>query len=321
VEVVAARRDTVTDVIGATGQIEAMQSIELRPDVDGRISEILVREGTTVTAGTPLFRIDAAERRADVARATADRDLARQALERTRDLLSQQASSQADLERAEATARSTQAQLDLLTVRLDRSLVRAPFSGVTGQRFVSLGDYVTSASRLIALQTVSPQRAVLQVPERYYQQMQLGQEVDFKVAAIPGRAFTGKVEFIDPAVRLPARTVTVKAVVPNPKNELHAGMFIEAKLATATRPDATVVPEDAVVPLGGKNFLWLAAKGKASRREIVLGVRTSGFVEVQDGVVPGDLVVVGGLDRMSEGADVEARTVERLPTKAAGTAR
>ncbi len=164
VEVVAARRDTVVDAIEATGEIEAVQSIELRPDVDGRISEILVREGATVGKGTPLFRIDDAERRAEVERARADRDLAKQALDRTRELLAQKASSQSDLERAEATARSTQAQLDLLQIRLDRSVVRAPFSGVVGQRFVSIGDYVTSSTRLASLQTVSPQRATLQVP-------------------------------------------------------------------------------------------------------------------------------------------------------------
>lgn len=313
VEVVAARTDTVIDAISATGQIEAVQSIELRPDVDGRIAEILVREGSTVAKGQALFKIDDAERRADVARATADRDLARQALARTRDLIAQNAASQADLERAEATARSTQAQLDLLTVRLDRSVVRAPFAGMAGQRFVSLGDFVTSQSRLLALETVSPQRAVLQVPERYYQQVKLGQQVAFRVAAIAGREFAGTVEFIDPTVRLPGRTVTIKSLVPNGSGVLHSGMFIEARLATATRPQATVVPEDAVLPIAGKSYVWVVAGAKAQRREVRLGVRSPGFVEVQDGVSPGDFVVVAGQERLSDGGAVQARTVERAP--------
>ncbi len=171
VEAAAARADTVVDAILATGQIEAMQSIELSPDVEGRVVRILVREGSPVAAGTPLFKIDDAELRAQVAQLEADRDLARQSLARTRDLLSQKASSQSELERADATMRSTEAQLDRLKVRLARTLVRAPFAGVVGQRFVSLGDYVTSDTRLAALQTVSPQRAAFQVPERYAEQL------------------------------------------------------------------------------------------------------------------------------------------------------
>ena len=101
VEVAVARTDTVVDAILATGQIEAVQSIELRPDVEGRIAQILVREGATVSQGTPLFKVDDAELKAQVAQAEADRDLARQSLARTRDLLAQKASSQSELERAE----------------------------------------------------------------------------------------------------------------------------------------------------------------------------------------------------------------------------
>lgn len=315
VEVVIARSDTVTDAISATGQIEAVQSIELRPDVDGRISEILVREGARVAQGTPLFRIDDVERKAEVARASADRDLAQQALTRTKDLIRQNAASQSDLERAEATARSTQAALDILTIRLERSVVRAPFAGVVGQRFVSLGDFVTSASRLAALQTTDPQRASLQVPERYSQQLRVGQMVAFRVAAIPGKEFAGRVEFVDPSVQLPARTITIKAVVANPGNVLHAGMFLEARLATQVRQNATVIPEDAVQPLQGKRFVWVVADAKATRREVTLGLRTPGYVEIVEGVSPGDHVVVAGADRLNEGAPVEAKVVDRTPVR------
>jgi membrane fusion protein (multidrug efflux system) len=316
VETAAARADTVIDAILATGQVEALQSIELKPDAEGRLVRILVREGALVGRGTPLFKIDDAELKAQVAEVTAERDLARQSLNRTRDLLSQKASSQAELERTEATLRSNQAQLDRLKVRLDRTLVRAPFAGVVGQRFVSLGDYVTSDSRLAALQTVSPQRASFQVPERYAEQLKLGQQVSFRVAALPGREFTGKVDFVDPIVQLPGRTITVKAQVPNPRRELQAGMFIEARLATAVRPNAVVIPEDAVLPLQGSNVVWVVANGKATRRQVELGVRTPGFVEVRNGVENNEQVVVGGQERLAEGAPVQAKLVERRPAGA-----
>ena len=316
VEVAVARTDTVVDAILATGQVEAMQSIELRPDIEGRIAQILVREGAYVAQGAPLFKVDDAELKAQVARAEADRDLARQSLARTRDLLAQKASSQSELERAEATARSNEAQLELLKVRLERTLVRAPFAGVVGQRFVSLGDYVTTDTRLVSLQTVSPQRASFQVPERYADQLKVGQQVTFQVAALRGREFTGRVDFVDPVVQLPSRTIMVKAVVPNPRRELQAGMFIEARLATAVRPSAVVIPEDAVVALQESTYVWVVSQGKATRRQVDLGVRTPGFVEARSGVEPAEQVVVGGQERLGEGAPVAPKVVERKPVRA-----
>jgi membrane fusion protein, multidrug efflux system len=315
VEVAVARTDTVVDAILATGQIEAVQSIELRPDVEGRIAQILVREGASVSQGTPLFKVDDAELRAQVAQAEADRDLARQSLARTRDLLGQKASSQSELERAEATARSDEARLDLLTVRLRRTLVRAPFAGVVGQRRVSLGDYVTTDTRLLSLQTVSPQRVTFQVPERYADQLKVGQQVTFRVAALRGKEFTGRVDFVDPVVQLPGRTITVKAMTANPRRELQPGMFIEARLATAVRPSAVVIPEDAIIALQGATFVWVVVEGKATRRQVDLGVRTPGFVEARSGVEPKEQVVVGGQERLGEGAPVIPKVVERQPPR------
>lgn len=310
VEVAEARLDTVVDAIMATGQIEAVQSIELRPEVEGRLTDILVREGALVTKGTPLFRVDDAETRADVARLEAERDLSVQALGRTRKLLEQEASSEAELELAEANWRSAEARLELEQVRLERTTVRAPFSGVVGERLVSLGDYVTSATPLTTLQTFDPQRAVFDVPERFSQRLAVGQDITFTVAS-SAASKRGRVDFVDPTVQLPGRTIQVKAAVANPDRRLLPGMFIEVRLATEERSDAVVVPEDAVLPLQGADYVWVITDGKASRREVVLGVRTPGFIEVQDGVQAGEHVVVGGLERLSEGADVSATVVER----------
>jgi membrane fusion protein (multidrug efflux system) len=311
VEVAVARTDTVRDEIAATGEIEAVQAIELRPEVEGRIVAILFREGQVVAAGTPLFQIDSVELSALVAQLAAQRDLAQQDLARTRELAAQNAASTADLERAEASARSADAQFRLQQTRLARTTVRAPFAGVAGRRFVSLGDYVTSTTALVSLQTVNPQRASFQVPERYARALQRGQRVSFRVGAIAGRDFVGEVDFVDPVVQLPGRTILVKARVPNPQRLLQPGMFIEARLVTALRPKAVVIPEDAVVPLQGANFVWVVAEGKANRRQVGLGVRTPGFVEVTSGVDAGEQVVVGGLELLFPGAPVMARVVER----------
>jgi len=303
VRTAVAKADTVVDELRATGQIQAVQSIELRPEVSGRLQQILVREGAEVRRGTGLYKVDDAELRAEVDRLEADMDLATQALERTRELLARNASSEADLERAEASARSTRAQLELQRVRLRRTVVRAPFAGEIGERFVSLGDYLTPASALTTLQTVDPQRASFEVPERYAQVLDEGQTVSFAVAAIPDRQFTGIVDFVDPRVRLPGRTITVKASVANEDRSLKPGMFIEVRLATEVRPEAVVIPEEAVLPLRGTTYVWVVtAENTADRVEVELGVRRPGDVEVISGIEAGQQVVTGGQALLFPGA-------------------
>jgi membrane fusion protein (multidrug efflux system) len=307
VDVDTARRQPVVDAVRATGRIEAVQAIELRPDEQGRVTELLFQEGQFVNRGTPLVRIDDAMLRASAERLKAERDLAKQQLDRVRRLREQNAASAADLERAEAGARSAEAALAMLELQIERTTVRAPFSGIVGQRFVSTGDYVTTASRLLTLQTVDPQRAVIEVPERHAASLRNGQTVEFTVAAQPNRVFRAQVDFIDPVVQNENRTITVKGRAPNTNRLLRPGMFIEARLATATRPNAIVVPEDAVQPLRAANVVWAVTDGKASRRVVQLGVRSQGVVEIVSGVQAGEQVVVGGLERMAEGMAVAPR--------------
>jgi membrane fusion protein, multidrug efflux system len=314
VEVDTARYGTIVDAVRATGRIEAIEAVELRPDDPGRVTAILFREGQAVTRGTPLIKIDDAMLRAQAERAAADRDLARQQLERARRLRTQNASSAADLERADAAARSAAASLAVLELQIERTTVRAPFTGVVGQRFVSPGDYVTPATRLLTLQTVDPQHAVIEVPERHAVQLRPGQTVEFTVAAQPRRLFRAQVEFVDPVVQAAGRTIVVKARVPNPDRLLRPGMFIEARLATATRANAVIIPEDAVQPLRTANVVWAVADRKASRRVVQLGARSQGVVEVVSGVRAGEPVVVAGLERMAEGMPLAPRARAKSAT-------
>jgi len=318
VEVATAIRDTVVDAIAATGQIEAIQSVELRPEVSGRITDILVREGQLVADSTPLFKVDDAELKAQVAQADAERQLARQALERTKGLIAQNASSTSDLEQAEAKSRGADANYALLKTRLDRTVVRAPFGGAVGRRLVSIGTYVSPQTPLITLQSVNPQYASFDVPERYADRLRRGQLVSFQVAALPGRNFSGEVVFVDPVVSLPGRTILIKARVPNSEQQLQAGMFIEARLATDIRPNAVVVPEDALLPTQGATFIWAIKDGKADRRQVSVGVRTAGWAEIQSGVEAGDSVVVGGAERLFPTAPVMAHLVDRRRGAPAG---
>lgn len=212
VDVDTARQGSLVDAVRATGRIESVQAIELRPDEQGRVVELLFQEGQAVAAGTPLVRIDDALLRAQAERASSDRDLARLQLERVRRLRADNAASPADLERAQAAARSADAALAVLQLQVERTTVLAPFDGVVGQRFVSAGDYVTTGSRLLTLQSMDPQRAVIEVAERHAANLKRGQTIEFTVAAHPGRTFQARVDFIDPVVQAASRTIVVKEI-------------------------------------------------------------------------------------------------------------
>ncbi len=317
VDVAPVQVGNIVDEVRSTGRIEAVNLVSLRSDQEGRILELLFTEGQAVAAGAPLIRIDDAMLRAQKERAVSDQNLAQQQLDRVRRLRADNASTPADLERADAALRSAKAAVAILDLQVERSTVRAPFAGVVGQRFVSAGDYVTSATPLLSMQTTSPQRAVIEVPERYAGSLQKGQTIEFTVAAYPGRTFRAQVEFIDPAVQADGRAIVVKATAPNSDNALKAGMFIEARLATATRKNAITVREDAIQPMRTANIVWAVADGKASRRIVVLGSRSNGIVEIVSGVTAGEQVVVGGLERMQEGMAVAPR---QLPGEGASRA-
>jgi len=315
VDVAVVRGQRVEEVITGTGQVEAVQSVQLRPEVEGRIVEVLFNDGQRVAEGDSLFRVDDAELRAQVTRAEAERDLAAQNLARQRQLMQSQSATTSDLEQAEATARGSQASLDLLKLRLDRTIVRAPFGGVVGARRVSVGDFVNSQTQLVTLQTVSPMRVVIDVPERYAEVLRTGLRIVFTVAALRNREFIGTVDFVDPVVRQPGRTIAVRGVVQNPRGELQPGMFAEGRLIAAVRENAAVVPEDAILPLQGRTYTWVITdSNRATRRPVQVGVRTPGFAELLSGARPGERVVVGGLERLTEGATVVPRLVERADT-------
>ena len=163
---------------------------------------------------------------------------------------------------------------------------------------------------------MSPQRAAFQVPERYADQLKMGQQVTFRVAAIPGREFTGRVDFVDPVVQLPGRTIMVKALTPNPQagapvGDVHRGPARDRGSAQGRRHSGgRRGSRSRARPSSGS-----CVEGKATRRQVDLGVRTPGFVEARSGVEPAEQVVVGGQERLSEGAPVAPKVVDRTPVR------
>jgi membrane fusion protein (multidrug efflux system) len=315
VEVAKAQARPIADDVQAVGTLRARQSVVLRPEVDGRVLQIGFTEGRPVRRGQVLVQLDDALQRAQLQQARAQANIATTNLQRSRELVAQGFISQSAVDQNAAALEVAQAQVALAEAQVARMRVTAPFDGVAGIRSVNLGDYVKDGADLVAIEDVRAMLVDLRLPERYVPRIRPGQAVEIAVDAIAGRAFRGRVEALDAQVDANGRALLVRATVANADGVLKSGMFARARVVFATRDDAIVVPEEALVPQGGRQYLVLVVDGpggaKVSRRvEAKVGVRLPGQVEILEGVAAGDLVVTAGAQRLMRDQPVPVRVVD-----------
>lgn len=320
VEVDEARLDTLSVRLSSVGSLEADNIVEIRPETDGMVARIPVTEGEQVDRGEVLVELDGRELAAEkaaaeaaVRRARTELDNLETRLERNRGLYEKGAISAQTLDDLEASRNTAAARLeearaqrDLAARRLEKTVLRAPFRGKADARSLYPGDFVREGEALFTLVDDDPLRVEFSVPEQYVDRLELGSAVSVRVRSLPEERFSGEVVFVSPRVEPTSRTVALKAAVPNSEGRLRAGQFAEVELELERRTEALVVPESAVVPRGGENFLFVVDdQGKARERSVELGARQSGRVEIRSGLSAGERVVLAGQQRLRDGSDVE----------------
>lgn len=305
VEVAPVRVATVKDEIGAVGTLQPNEFVTVSPEIEGRIAEILLDEGTPVEAGQPLVKLDDAIYRAELAQAQADLTLARSNYDRANTLFRQRSGTQRAREEALAALQSAEAAFELARTRLDKTTIRAPFPGVLGFRSVSPGEFVERGAALVTLQSLDPLKVDFRVPETFLPSVRTGQRIAVTVDALEGRTFSGEIYAADPQIDVEGRAIRLRARIPNPGGELRPGLFARVTITAAERESALLVPESAVVPQGGKRFVYRVDGNEVTRVEVRLGKRQTGEVEVVEGLKPGDTVVTAGQQRLRDGASIE----------------
>lgn len=329
VEVAEVRTEPVSVRAASVGSLEAEQWVELRAEVEGVVEAIPVAEGAAVVGGDVLVRLDARELSAQaeaaeaaVERARTEAENLRARLERNRGLLEAGAiSPQAldDLESSYDAARArtaeAEANLRLTRRRLEKAVIRAPFAGRVGARDFYLGDYVREGDVLMELVDDDPLRVEFDLPEEYLGRVEPDSPVAVSVRSLPGRELTGRLVFVGPRVDPDTRTVAIEAEIPNPGRLLTPGQFVDVSIELELRPEAVVVAEEAVVPRGGENFVFVVDGGTAELRRVTLGQRVPGRVEVTSGVVAGERVVVAGQQKIQDGSAVEATIRSKAPAE------
>lgn len=292
--------------IEAVGTARANESVEVTSKASNTVSAIRFDEGDKVRKGQVLVELDNAEERAAVAEAEAALAESQNNFKRSRDLFSSKALSVSQLDLIEATLKGNQARLDVAKARLDDTIIRASFDGNTGFRRVSIGSLVSPGTVITTLDDTSTIKLDFTVPETYLYVLNKGLPVTAETAGLPGRTFSGEVAQIDSRIDPVSRSIAVRAELPNPKGELRPGMFMTVKLQGEETP-ALLVPEAAIVPEQGRTFVFVVENGEAVRREVRLGKRRPGDVEIIDGLKEHERVVVEGTQNLRDGGPVRER--------------
>lgn len=303
------------DDLQAVGSLRARQAVMLRPEVSGRIKALSFTDGQRVRRGQVLVQLDDTLQQAQVQQADAQAAIARTNLQRSRELLAQGFVSQSAVDQNQAALQVAEAQVALARAQLARMKMVAPFDATAGIKLVNTGDYLKDGADIVNLEDMSSMAVDFRLPERYLARVKAGQPVDLEVDAMPGRSFKGRVEATDAQVDANGRSLLVRARVDNPDAVLRPGMFARPRIVFAVRERALVVPEEALVPLGARQFVFkIEPDGKggqqARRMEAKLGLRLPGKVELMNDLAPGDLVVTAGHGRLTRSEVAPVRVIE-----------
>lgn len=304
VEVVEVRPGRLVDEVAAVGSLSSNESVLLRPEVAGRIAAIHFRDGEAVRRGSLLFRLDASVQAAELQQAEAQLALARATQQRNEDLFQKQFISRQALDASKAALQVQEAARALAAARLDKTRILAPFDGIVGIRKVSPGDYVKEGEALVNIEDIATLKVDFRLPEGYFSRLQSGLELEVSADALPGEVFRARLAAVDPLVDAGGRAVACRALLPNPGMRLRPGMFVRVRLVFGERADALMIPEQAVVS-GAETQVFRVEAGQARAVPVRLGARRAGWVEVRDGLRPGDRVISAGQQKVRDGQAVQ----------------
>jgi membrane fusion protein (multidrug efflux system) len=287
----------------AIGTLRSWESVVIKPEVTGRIVKIAFEEGTLVKAGDLLVQLDPAEAEAELLRAKAALEWAKETYERAAQLRRQGSGTAANLDRAQADLAAAQAAVQLAEARLAKMRLVAPFDGMLGLRKVSVGALLVPGQEIVNLEQINPLKLDFKVPETLLASVKVGQVIRLRL--LGRRRVDGTVYAIDPQLETGGRAIVLRARIANEDGVLRPGLFARVVLTIDEKPDALFVPEQSVLPgSDGSMSVFKVVDAKAQLAKVELGERIKGEVEIVSGLAPGDIVVTAGLPKLRPGAPV-----------------
>ena len=308
---------SLADEAQAVGTLRSRQSVVIRPEVGGRITQLNFRDGDRVRKGQLLVQFDDQLQRAQVQQSQAELSIAQANHKRNQELVAQGFISQRSVDESAANLEVSQAKLALSQASAARLRIVAPFDGVTGIRTVNVGDYLKDGADVVNVEDLDALYVDFRLPERFQSKVKRGQRATVDVDALPGRTFVAVVQAIDPLLDANGRSVAVRGCIDNRQLQLRPGMFARVNAVFGERDGVQVVPEEALIPQGQRQFVMRlvprtgeeAGTWTTERVEVKVGVRHPGRVEISGAIQPGDTVVTAGQQRVQRDGTV-VRVVE-----------
>ncbi|WP_448477951.1 efflux RND transporter periplasmic adaptor subunit [Pseudoxanthomonas mexicana] len=316
VEVAQATRRAVAASYSGTTTLEALGESQVVAKTSGVALAVLVEEGQVVRAGQALVRLDPDRPRLQVAQAAAQMHKLENNYRRAQQLVEQRMISANDVDQIKYDLENARAVYRAASLELSYTTITAPISGVVASRSIKSGNFVQINSPIIRIVDASRLEATLNVPEREIAKLKPGQAVGLAVDALPGKQFTGTVARVAPVVDNGTGTFRVVASFPG-DGELQPGMFSRLNINYDQRADALVVPRTALLEDGGEPAVYVVRDGKAQRTVLKLGYNDAGWVEVREGLKPGEQVVIAGKAALREGSAVQVIGQDKKPATVA----
>lgn len=295
--------------IDITGTLEANETVDLRSEVSGLVTKINFKEGSNVTKGSLLLKINDRDIQAQLQDALTKQSLSATNENRSKQLLDKGAISQEEYDTSLANLQSLKAQVQLVRAQLAKTAIYAPFNGKIGLRSISEGVYLTPTMVIANLSSIDPLKLSFSVPEKYVGQVKSGVDISFTTDGYP-KTFTGRVYAIEPGINTATRTLQIRALVPNNGQELRPGSFAKIKLALSTEKDAILIPNEAIIPVLKGKTVFISKNGKAQQVPVEAGTRTAENIVITSGLKVGDTVLTTGAMALKQDAPVKVTVVK-----------
>jgi len=323
VEIARVELARLSDDASAVGSLRSRRGVVLRPEVSGRITALNFTDGQRVRKGQVLVQFDDQLPLAQVQQSQAELSIAQANQKRNQELVAQNFISQRSLDESAANLQVAQAKLSLAKATAARLKIVAPFDGIAGIRLVNVGDYLKDGADIVNIEDIEAIFVDFRLPERFQSKVKRGQTAMLDIDALPGRKFTAQIQAIDPLIDANGRSVGIRACIDNRQLQLRPGMFARVNTVFGVREGARVIPEEAIVPQGGRQFVikllgGLDEKTRTTQRvEVKVGLRSPGKVEILEGLEAGDTVVTAGQQRVQRDGTVVA-VADLASARAAG---
>jgi membrane fusion protein, multidrug efflux system len=297
-----------SDLVKSSGTLRPDEEVDLAFETSGKIISIKFTEGTRVKKGDLLAKINDRQLQAQLEKLLAQKKLTEAKEFRERSLLEKDAISQESYDQIVTELQTTVADINLIEARIAETELRAPFDGIIGLRYLSEGSYATSATKIAKLIKISPLKIEFSIPEMYSSEIRIGYPVTFTIVGLSNN-FEASVYAVDPKVDIDTRTIVLRALYPNSKEELKAGRYASITLVMSQIDNAVSIPTEALIPEmdGEKVFIYNA--GKASGVKVKTGLRTESRIQITDGLKFGDTLLITGILQLRQNLPVVLDTI------------